>query len=338
MRKKLTVFCLVALVACVTAYPALGQSLPKDKQAEVVFDLRLNKLRTSPLMQSVQDQILAMQAQTGMSDDIDIATVDRIFGAMSLPDSVADFAAMETEKELKLEFFARIQFIDEASADDAIAKMKETSETFEEGGTTYYRPPADQDGPQNMKAYRKDATTIEAGTDFYLEKGTGKGVFSTGLEAAWNKVPDHAIRFAIDLDNARDLINEAVEQAKQGAPPMMVGFIDLVNKASDVRISMDLSSDQLFELAVTGNDDDQAEELRKGLDGIMGMTKMSAQQMLPMLEEQDADAAKVIGEIINSLAATRDGTDVQIAIAKPAGFDEAIKNLIESMPGPGGDF
>ncbi len=337
MLNKLSLVFLVMLMSCGLVLQATAQSLPKDKQAEVVFELRLNKLRESSLMGTFQEQLDAMQAQAGVPSDMDIKTIKRVFGAMSLPDTAADLAAMQMENELRMEFFARVEFVDAASADAALAKLAENAETEEKNGKTYYKPPADEDAPQNMRGHLYDSKTIEFATDFYLEKGTGNDVFSSGLSDAWDKAPDHAFRIAIDLDNSSDLINEVVEDAKANAPPMMGGFIELIRKAKDIRLSFDLSSKNLLVLAATGNDDDQAEELRKGLDGIMGMAKMSSQQMMPMLEQQDEAAAKVVGEIIDSLAATRDGSEVQVAIAKPDGFEEAIKNMIKNLPG-GGDF
>ena len=52
---------------------------------------------------------------------------------------------------------------------------------------------------------------------------------------------------------------------------------------------------------------------------------------------KELDAMKNVKAILDSLNAKLDGTDVQIAIPKPEGFEDAIQNLMQ-MNGMGGGF
>ncbi len=327
MRNSVRTFWTILWSVCLVAPAVHAQTdLTENQKAVIAFDFRVNKILENSLMQNQQAKDAFVDAPMELPGGISLEQVKRVFGAVSLPDNVAQLAAMQQPGSLPMELFVRIQFADASAADEMIKELEDDSETLTKDGVSYIRPPGNE--PENLLAHRFDLTTVEFGTNNYLFREDRK-VFSNGLQQAWNKVPDHAFRMAMDLDGRRDFIDQAVAMAKQQAPPMMGGFIDLINKASDLRISMDLDGDHLLLFSAAGVDESNAEELRKGLDGVMGLAKMSAQQMMPMIAGQDPESAKVVGKLVESLAATRDGLEVHIGVPKPAGFDEAVLRLAE---------
>ena len=338
MRRKTTLM-LTALLALVTAMPLVGQTVPKEQQAEVAIQLQMSRLRDSQLFDMVKQNIDQARAQSDIPDNVDIDKVDTVFAAIALPEDVASFAAMEQVEQggdLPMEMYVRVTFTESGVVDTIMEKAAEESEERELNGKTVYTPREDDDAPGNIVVYRDGDSAIVFGTENYVSMEIGDHLLSAGLKSAWEKVPDQALRIAIDLENSSNLIDEAVAMAKANSDPMMGGFIDLITKASDIRMTMDLTSDNLMTLAATGKDETAASELQMGLDGILAMGKMGGAQAVQMLKEQDEDAARVMKEILDSLSAQQDGTDVQIASPRPEGFEDAIKNMMQMQMGGGG--
>ncbi len=276
MRRNTTVL-LMAILAFVAAAPLSGQSVPLEQQAEIAIQVQMSRLRSSKLYEMLKSNIDQVQSQADLPDNVDIEKVDTIFAAIALPEDVASFAAMEQVEsggDLPMEMYARVTFTESGIVDTIMEKAAEESESREINGKTCYTPKADDNAPRNVMVYRDGDKAIVFGTENYVTMGASENLLSAGLKSAWSKVPDEALRIAIDLENCSDLIAEAVGMAKANADPMMGGFIDLITKASDIRMSMDLTDGNLLTLAATGKDENAASELQMGLDGILAMGKM----------------------------------------------------------------
>lgn len=337
MRQKLSVL-LVALMAIVAAAPLSGQDVPKDQQAEIAIELDMKKLRNNALYGSVRSNVENLASQADVPDGLNLEDVDTVFVAVALPDGVTDFAALQqvpAGADLPMDMFIRVKFNDSAAVDKLMEKAAADSVEREIGGKKVYSPPASE-GPSNIAVYRADSTTIEFGTDNYIKAGIGNHLLSPGLKSAWDKMPDQALRIAMDLENPSDLVSQAVTMAKQNADPMAGGFIELINKVSDIRITMDLDAGNLLTIMANGKDEKSASELQMGLDGILAMGKMGGAQAVQALKEQDENAAKVVKAILDSLSAKQDGTEVQIVIPKPDGFEDAVQNMIQNQMGGAG--
>jgi len=339
MQRKFSL-AIAAMITCLFAWsPVVGQSMPKEKQAELAFEIRLDQLRGTPLYKALADNIEQMQGQ--VSSDFDIEKVTRMWGAIQFPESIADMQAMDNMKPgdpFPMEMFVHIEFADAASADAALATIAEQSDEVTVGGTTFLKPKDGTETPSNMLGHKLNPTTIEAGTEGYLTGGAGKEVFSSGLGEAWDSFGEEPIRLAFDMENARGMISEGLNAAKADAPPMFHPLLDSVANANNVRICMDLEDGgNLLKICMLGVDDESAEQLRSGLDGILGMAKMAGGGAVEQMRAQSEEMADVASAILRSLAATREGNDVQIVIPKPDGFEDAIKGMME-MNGMGSDF
>ena len=340
MHLKLPVFC--TLIACLLmGDPCFGQSIPKEKRAEVAFEIRMDKLRGTPIYAMIEQNARMVQSESGLDSDIDFEKVVRVWGAVQLPEAVDDFKAMEDLEPgsaLPMELFMSVEFADAETATQAMDELKEQSKEVQVDGKTYYAPTDSADMPSNMLGHMVNSTTIQYGTSDYLNIGAGPNVFSSGLTNAWNGVADDAIRIALDLDNARSLIDELMADARASAPPMMGGMFDLVNKTSNLGLAMDFKDGgNLLSLMFNGADDEAAEELRGGLDGMLAMAKLFGGQAVEEMRQQDEGMADTMSSILRSLSAKRDGSRVDIVIPKPDGFEDTLKSLMQ-MGGVGNNF
>jgi hypothetical protein len=325
------------LLSSAIVAPLLGQTDPlnEKQKAVLVFDIRLNRVLDSELAKSMglADQLAGMAAQQG-NDGPDPTTLKRVWGALSAPESMESAQGLAMG-EMPMQFFVKVEFNDSAAATDAFEKiMAKEPPSFEKDGKTYYRQPGD-DGAKETVMHQLDATTIEFGTETYVFH-PNQQVFTDGLITAWKMAPDdQAIRLALDVEGAKGLLGEAVELGKQGGNPMVAGYLDLVDNMKNLRLAIDISGDNLVSLQATGVDPENAEELRSGLDSLLGIAKLGGMAQVEQMKEQDPDAAAVAGALLKSLKATAEGNEVSVVIAKPAGFDEAVKNTAQKF-GAGG--
>ncbi len=323
MKSRL-ILCIGLLVGSLLTTNAFCQSqVEEGKKATLLFDLQLQRLQDGELMKAlgVGEQLQMMQQAGG--GGVDPTKLSRVFGCMSLPDSIAELENQDPNAPLPMDMFIQMNFADEASAKAALDEMLPQ---MEQDGDLY-KPTADAEVPPNMRMKMPNSKTMVMGTTTFINHSP-KELFSTGLASAWSKFGDAPIRISLDMKAEASLINQAVEMGKSSTEDAMAkGMLDLVDNAEDVRLSIDPDGSNLLELAATGVDESQAEELRGGLDMLLGFAKLGGKNMLPMagLEEK---SAQTFGELLESLAAKRDGRNVVIAIPRPEGFVDAMKEGI----------
>ena len=110
----------------------------------------------------------------------------------------------------------------------------------------------------------------------------------------------------------------------------------LVDNIKDLALIVDIVGDDLVTVKATGVNQEDAVELKEGLDSLLGMGKMSIQSMLPMIREQDPAGAGVMEKIAESLNATNENETVKITIPRPEGFDAWVVQqaaMLEQMFG-----
>lgn len=329
---SLALAAMFAMSSLVTLSPVSAQSdLADEDRATVLFDVRMGKMRDGDFMQGLKDQFEELQDNMGAQSDFDPEKVERIFGAASLPDSMEEFN--EPDPPESVQFFVRMKMVDADSAQELLDTMN--GEEVELEGEAYISP------AEGIYAHLiEDENTLEIGTEKYITLNSRR-VFTERLDAAFKKTPDFGIRLVVDLASESELISEAVDEAMADAPPMMEPILGLIENAEDLSICIDFDSDNLLSIAATGKDEEKAEELRGGLDGLLGMAKMLGSSGVD--EIPDPDMAKLAKDFLDSLRATRDGLTVRIDIPHPEGLDEAIKQALEMAPmmmggGMGPDF
>lgn len=303
---------------------AQDSPLAEDQKAVLVFDVRMDRIQDGE-MGKLLDLESRMDDMTDDPDAPPASSVSRIFGAASAPDNMAQFEEMEDGGDLPMEFFVNIKFKDAEIAAAQMDKMKEKSEEIEIDGATYYKP-SDDDAPAGLLMKVVNSTEMEVGTETYLTRSDRK-VFTDGLNAAWSKIPDDAIRLAFDMAGAKSLMDDVMAMGRETVPPNFGAFVDLLGNAKDMRLSLDPDGANLLTLSATGVDEDSAVHLQEGLDSILGIGKGFAQGQVGALRSVDKGAFEVASEILKSLTPTVSGDQVEIKIPKPEGFNEAVQRM-----------
>ena len=320
-------FCALMLIGLITAPTASAQSnqLEESQKAVLVFDFRFDKLKSSEAAKAlnIAEKIQKVQSATGDMPNPD--KVVRVFGAVSAPEDMSEIQGMRGGGPLPVEFFSRIEMEDAASLNEAFEKIMEKAEAVEMGGKTYYKPNQEK-APENFMATKVNETTLEYGTTAYITRADRK-VFTDGLTTAWQKSPDDAVRLAIDLEGASNLVDVAIEQGKASGQPMLAPFLDMLSAASDLRISMDFDGENLLTIGTTGKTDSGAEDLEGGLNSLVGLGQAFGTGAIQGLKQQSEELGTMAEDTLKSLEAVRDGTSVTLAIPRPDGFAEALKNM-----------
>jgi len=337
MRLKFHLFLTMFFgVAC--CVPAFAQSqLPEKKKAVLAFDIRLDKLRQNKLVESLKLDEGVGPVQVNPSN-FPIEKITRIFGAVSAPESVeeAQKIGQGGGEDLPINFFVRVQFADEATAKAAFDEMSQKGQEVEHNGKTYLKPPeGEEDAPPNMLAHLADAKTLEVGTEAYILLPNRK-VFTPPLTQVWGKMNDDAIRVAIDLESARELVDQAMAMAKEGAPKEANMYLGLVDDIAGLQLSIDLDSKNLLTLVATGRDADSTTHLKGGLDALLGLAQGFGKQGIQAIE--DKEMADVASAILGSLKSAQQGNDVTVAIPKPTGFEAAVTKAVEQARAAFGGF
>ncbi len=321
MRTALLSLAVVSL--CLVTAPAVAQQTPlAAKEKSVVrFEINMDKIVNSELGKQLdlQDK---MQTLPGVNpEEMDPSAISRVFGAMSLPDNIEAFEGMGPGSELPMELFTRMEFSESQSMNNALSKMSEESEEVSIGGKTFIKP-TDPDSPQGMLAHKIDDKTMEMGTEKYLTRAD-REVSTDGLNKAWAMAPEHAIRIVVDVDGMAALKEELIDFAAQ-TQPQAAAYAELLNNISNLRITIDLDSDELLTLCATGKDEDMAEEFADGLDSILMLGKFGMNPANAPNEE----AKPIMKAIGDAMQANLDGKEVSVKIPRPDGFNEFIQGML----------
>ncbi len=329
--------CLSSLLLCgamslsILPIEAWSQSSASDNDAIVRFDFNLKRMRENALVaNSGADQMLQQVLPPGQeSSNIDIKKIDRVYGGMTAPASMQEaqsvITAASPPAKLPVNFFVRVVFSDKDAATAMLDSLKTNGRVVEANGKTYIAPP-ENDNPQNMRAHLADDKTFEIGTTDYITR-SDRNVFTKSLVANWEKLSKNdAIRISVDVTGMQGLFDEGMDMARQQTPPEMTGVVEMGSSLAGLSVGMDMDSDTMLTLIAYGKDSEGAENIKDGLNGMLALAKMQAQQSMDMLEEDQQAAAK---QVMKALKAETEGNAVMIKIPKPDGFEEIIGGMLK---------
>lgn len=328
MRNTIFLTTAVVMTALLTpAVQAQSNQLEEQQMAVVCFDFRLDKIRESDMSDTL-DLESKIKGMVPANDGMDPKEVNRVFGAMSAPESMEAAQGYAGEGPLPIEVFVRVEFATADAADKMIAKAEEKGEADEIGGKVYYRP-TEAAAPDNFIAHRVDETTVEMGTEAYLLRSDRK-VFTEGLTASWEKTPSEAIRIAMDLAGAETLVSQLQELAAKNGPPNLAAYYELIGNISDVRLTADMDGDNLLTLGVTGKSGSETEDLEGGLKSLVGLGQIAGMGMVGQLKQQLPELGGAVEKMLTELKAERvaGSDDIEIKIIHPEGFAEALKGMM----------
>ena len=324
MRTALLSLSLFSL--CLVSAPALAQQSPLETQDKSVvrFEVNMDKIVNSELGKQLglKDR---MQTIPGVNpEEMDPSAISRVFGSLSLPDNIEAFQTMGPGSELPMQLFSRVEFSNSEALSAAMGTMGEGAEEVTIGGKKFLKP-NDPTAPEGMLAQKVDDKTMEMGTEKYLTR-KDREVMSDGLAAAWKMAPKHAVRIVVDVAGMEKLKGEIIDELS-GAQPQFAAYAELLDYITNLRITIDLDSDELLTICATGKDEEMAEEFADGLDSILMFGKMG----LDPNRAPDEEAAGVMTAISEAMEAKLEGKEISVRIPRPSGFNK----MVEGMMPPG---
>ena len=319
------IFLALLFVATMVPFAAAQIDMPEEDKAIFCLDVQVNKILESKLVESLGEEMV-QQITEGMELPVPAEKYVRIFGLMGAPNSMEEVNNSDG-KEMPFNMMFEFQMVDAESAKELFEFMQLDPETSQEiDGVTYLSPPPF--APQNIIAGIPNETTVVFGTKDYVLAGNRVDLFSDELTKTWGRhQADLPVRAALEMVSKADLISEAVAEGEQSAPPFMAPMLDLVDNFESLNLTVDLSGEELLALRGLGKNDADAEELRGGLNGLLGMAKLGAGGMQAELQGSPKAAAMVDG-LVKDLNTSGEGREVNIIIGRPAEMEAGINELL----------
>ncbi|MEL7498829.1 MAG: hypothetical protein AAFN77_14570 [Planctomycetota bacterium] len=323
------------LLLALISSPLLAQSETKNAQASIVFDLRVEKITDSPLGKAL-DLKGKMEAIPRAEDDDgpDMSKLVRVFGASTGPESVEELESMQ-QGDLPVEFFVRFQFKDADGAKSMLkAAVDKNDGTVERDGKTYYKAPASQGVPEGVMMYAVDDKTVEVGTEGFVFRSNAKP-FTDTLNQAWSKVSDDAVRFAVDMDTNKELVEDMISKAEEqaGGNPMASEMLSVFKKMKSMSLTMDLKNKNLVTMTSTGKTESDASEIKDAMSAMMFKAKQGGKAQAKQIAQMSPDAAKAMTGLVDGMSVTMKGDNVFYNVPRPEGFEDAVSKMVEQFGG-----
>ncbi len=319
------------LIAVITPIGWAQNDLAEDKKAVFCFDLDVESLLNSELAKSLGEEII-QEMDDAMQFPLPAEKYVRIFGMMGAPNSMREAMQGPGADDPKLPFnmFYQFEMVDGPSAKELLEYMDlDDGSGREIDGVTYFSPPSF--APQNIVVGIQGETTVVMGTtEFVFYKGNRKELFSGELQKAWSRHPaELPVRASLEMVSKAELISEVLAMAEQGAelPPFAAPLIGMVDNVESLNLVVDVSGQELLALRGLGKNDADAEELRGGLNGLLGMAKIMGAGAKAELAETP-QAAAMVDSLMKDLSTSGEGREVNIIIGRPENFEEGLSELM----------
>ena len=298
------------LLAVVVGTTSASAQQTVARPPAIAFDISGKTLSESKLVKSIP---MPPNAQMNVLD------ARRLFGAISVPESIAALAQFQPGGELPVELLIVGEFDNNEDRQKMISDAQlENSETVQLNGKDYYVEP----NVGNMHLLLEEKK-IEIGSKDYLLTQR-PALLTAALKAAMGEMGKAPFKLAIDMEQDRAFFVEAVDMAKQqGVPPMMLPFLDLPKKINLLTLSIDPNSDEMLKLTAKTSKPSDAKFVANAIDGLLGIAKMGyaqAPKEMPGVELYQAISA-------NTKTSIKDN-DTFLIIKKPAGFDELLQKTM----------
>ncbi len=298
------------LLAVVVGTTSASAQQTVARPPAIAFDISGKTLSESKLVKSIP---MPPNAQMNVLD------ARRLFGAISVPESIAALAQFQPGGELPVELLIVGEFDNNEDRQKMISDSQlENAETVQLNGKDYYVEP----NVGNMHLLLEEKK-IEIGSKDYL-LAQRPALLTAALKAAMGEMGKAPFKLAIDMEQDRAFFVEAVDMAKQqGVPPMMLPFLDLPKKINLLTLSIDPNSDEMLKLTAKTSKPSDAKFVANAIDGLLGIAKMGyaqAPKEMPGVELYQAISA-------NTKTSIKDN-DTFLIIKKPAGFDELLQKTM----------
>jgi len=301
---------------------AVAQSANPVRPASFSFSADIEKVKSSflgPMMADWEKESVRSGPQAI------VAAAQSISGSLSFPGSVLDLMTMGPQEPIPFDFMVQVDFADAAKMSTVWSEIEENFEAFEEDGMKGYRLEGET---PNMMFTKLDDDSMAIGTSGYLKKG-GKDLNSKPVADLLNSLPKHAVRVALDMGAAADLMDEFNEMMQGQIPPEAAPFIEVAMKIDSVKLSLDMEDEKLMVLGIRGKDEEATKEIFGTIDGLLNMAKFAAGAQIAQMKEDSPKTAEVASALIASLKPKNEGNEMTMVVPRPAGMNEMLKEVIE---------
>ena len=301
---------------------AVAQSANPVRPASFSFSADIEKVKSSflgPMMADWEKESVRSGPQAI------VAAAQSISGSLSFPGSVLDLMTMGPQEPIPFDFMVQVDFADAAKMSTVWSEIEENFEAFEEDGMKGFRLEGET---PNMMFTKLDDDSMAIGTSGYLKKG-GKDLNSKPVADLLNSLPKHAVRVALDMGAAADLMDEFNEMMQGQIPPEAAPFIEVAMKIDSVKLSLDMEDEKLMVLGIRGKDEEATKEIFGTIDGLLNMAKFAAGAQIAQMKEDSPKTAEVASALIASLKPKNEGNEMTMVVPRPAGMNEMLKEVIE---------
>lgn len=316
---KIRQFLFAAVILTASANIGFGQikhdpNVPDNLKAVLAVNFDMKKLQEYALFKSLVDS-----APAGGDSPFAPTDIARMTAFVGVP------------KSLGPEMFSDVDFYVYLGFHSAAVVSKVKAELMEKGGKEVtvagkklVSPGNGEFPPGVYLDFLNSAIVI--GTEAYLTSPS-KQFATKNLADAYLGLERHPVRIAVDIDGMRELMDQAYEMGSAGADPLTKSFLPLINEASTLTITSDITKDTLLKLAITGHDDKDAKGIKLKLDAALGMGQTSAKML------EGAPGMDDIMKAINELEVVKSGNTSMLTVPKPKGFDEMLAGAVTSARG-----
>ncbi len=314
-----TLFCLV-----LETNLAVAQSANPVRPASFSFSADIEKVKSSflgPMMADWENESVRSGPQAI------VAAAKSISGSLSFPGSVQDLMTMGPQEPIPFDFMIQVDFADAAKMSTVWSEIEENFEAFEEDGIKGFRLEGET---PNMMFTKLDDDSMAIGTPGYLKKG-GKDLNSKPVVDLLNSLPKHAVRVALDMSAAADLMDEFNEMMQGQIPPEAAPFIEVAMKIEALKLSLDMEDEKLMVLGIRGRDEEATKEIFGTIDGLLNMAKFAAGAQIAQMKEESPKTAEVVSALIASLKPKNEGNEMTMVVPRPAGMNEMLKESMEQV-------
>lgn len=313
-----SLFCLLLETNLVVA-----QSANPVRPASFTFSADVEKVKSSflgPMMSDWENESVQSGPQAI------IAAAKSISGSLSFPGSVQDLMTMGPREPIPFDFMVQVDFSDAKKMSPVWDEIEKNFEAFEEDGMKGFRLKGEE--TPNMMFTKLDDDSMAIGTPGYLKKG-GKDLNSKPVADLLNSLPKHAVRVALDLGAAADLMDEFNEMMQGQIPPEAAPFVEVAMKIEAIKLSLDLDDEKMMVLGIRGKDEEATKEIFGTIDGLLNMAKFAAGAQIAQMKKDSPETAALLSTLLTSLKPKNEGNEMTMVVPRPEGMNEVLKGAME---------
>lgn len=288
----------------------VDDNVPADKKAIVAINIDVQQLYKNQLVKSL----------------VDLGMKEAGPGAPFTPDEITKISAfvaapkgMDPVSLSKINFYAYAGFNNQTATGKIKALMlAEEGREVTVGGKSLIAPPED-----SGMYFDVQPNYIVAGTEDYLTSPSNQ--FSTKqLADTYSALPKSPVRIVIDLDGARELLDQVSEMAKANADIFTKPYVSLIDEVATIAITSDLDNDSILRIQLSGHNEDEAGKIKQKLDALIGLGKQLSESAPVGPSEQ------ILLGAAKDVEAKQNGKSVTVEIKKPEGFEASVLKMLST--------